>query len=574
MTRELRAVLLAAGSVLLLTAVAVWVLAANEAATEQARTDRALTSVTAGVEDEMRRLEDVGRDLAVTLTLVDDLDARSYEQLLEEMALDERYPALVGANLVERIPRDEVADHLAGRAGDGPAIELFDDPGEDPVRVVTLVHPDGANAPARGLVVDSQPISRDAHAAAEATGRASLSEAMPLVQLADGEPGAVLVVPVVEDDEVAANLSLVVSGPRFLREVAPAPDLVAVRLSESSPDGVEELAVSDGFDPEARLGTTTFVPAGEREWTVEAAALPGFGTPLLGRGSTLLAFGGALAAVLIGLLVRSTALRERRANELADERTRELSNLTDQLLSANTALADASRTKDEFLASVSHELRTPLTVISGFTESMQRFRPDDEDLGRYLQPIDRNVRRLDALVEDLLTLVSLDAGAATAFVEPIDLAALLRRAPVELAGIPVNDARIDVPDELWVDADRRHLERVLTNLLVNAKRHGAPPIEVTAERLGRDRVEVRIRDHGPGIPADERETVFERFGRGRDQDGTTGTGLGLTIVRDLLELGGGDVRYDDSHNGAGFVLRLPAVSTPGSATSTAAPGTS
>ncbi len=563
MTRDLRAVLLAAGSVLLLTVIAVWVLAANENASERARIDRALTSVTAGIEDEMRRLKDVGQDLAVALTLVDGLDAGSYEQLLDELALDERYPALMGANLVERIPRDDVADHLAGRAGDGPAIELFDDTGDDPVRVVTLVHPDGANAPTRGLVVDSQPIPRDAHGAAEASGRPALSEATSLMPLADGEPGAVLVVPVVDDGEVAANLALILSGPRFLAEVSPAPDLVAVRLSEPSPDGVQELAVSEGFDPDAHLGTTTFAPAGEREWTVEAAALPGFHTPLLGRGSTLLAFGGALAAALVALLVRSTTLRERRANELAAERTRELSLLTDQLLSANTALADASRTKDEFLASVSHELRTPLTVISGFTESMQRFRSDDEDLGRYLQPIDRNVRRLDALVEDLLTLVSLDAGAATAFVEPIDLAALLRRAPVELAGITASDVRFDVPDELWVDADRRHLERVLTNLLVNAKRHGAPPIEVAAEVVRGDRVEIRVRDHGPGIPADEIDAVFERFGRGRDQDGTTGTGLGLTIVRDLLELGGGDIRYDGSHGGAGFVLQLPTSNGPG-----------
>ena len=563
MTRDLRAVLLAAGSVLLLTAVAVWVLAANEAASEQARIDRALTSVTAGIDDEMRRLQDVGRDLAVALPLVDRLDAGTYEQLLDDMALGERYPALVGANLVERIPRDEVADHLAARAGDGQPIELFDDPGEDPVRVITLVHPDGTNAPARGLVVDSQPISRGAHEAAEATGHPALSEATPLVQLADGEPGAVLVVPVTDDGEVAANLSLVLSGPRFLAEVAPAPDLVAVRLSEPSSEGGQELAVSEGFDPDASIGTTTFAPAGEREWMIEASALPGFHTPLLGRGSTLLAFGGALAAALVALLVRSTTLRERRANELAAERTRELSLLTDQLLSANTALADASRTKDEFLASVSHELRTPLTVISGFTESMQRFRSDDEDLGRYLRPIDRNVRRLDALVEDLLTLVSLDAGAATAFVEPIDLTAVLRRAPVELAGIPASDVRLDVPDGLWVDADRRHLERVLTNLLVNAKRHGAPPIEVSAEALRGEKIEVRIRDHGPGIADDEVDAVFERFGRGRAQDGTTGTGLGLTIVRDLLELGGGDVRYDGSHGGAGFVLRLPAASAPG-----------
>ena len=275
------------------------------------------------------------------------------------------------------------------------------------------------------------------------------------------------------------------------------------------------------------------------------------------QGSTFVVVGALVAAAVIAALVRRLVVRERAASELVELRTAELSALNDQLASANRALAAAGRSKDEFLAAVSHELRTPLTVISGFVEALVRIRGDDPELERYLDPIARNVGRLHGLVTDLLTLVGIDGGALTPVTSAVDLGEALEAAPHELAGLADQLVVVRVPKGLFVEVDPAHFDRIVTNLLTNAVRHGAPPIEVTARDRGDGAAEVVVRDHGPGIPEDSVDEVFERFARGVQSASTPGTGLGLAIVRELIELNGGDVGYEPAEPGARFVIRLP-----------------
>lgn len=233
---------------------------------------------------------------------------------------------------------------------------------------------------------------------------------------------------------------------------------------------------------------------------------------------------------------------------------------------------DELRRRDAALAAVAHDLRAPLTVIGGFTEALRRTRPDDAEAQRLLDPIERNVRRLGALADDLLAAAGLDAGTLVAAPRTLELGPLLYAAPRELAGYDDTvEVRVEVPDGCVAWVDPGHLDRMLASLLVNARLHGRPPVEVTARRLGTDHVEIAVRDHGDGVAPADLDGLFARFQRGSGSAATPGMGLGLAIVRELATLAGGDVRHEDAAPGARLLLRLPVAPPPTAPPTTEAP---
>jgi two-component system sensor histidine kinase MtrB len=116
--------------------------------------------------------------------------------------------------------------------------------------------------------------------------------------------------------------------------------------------------------------------------------------------------------------------------------------------------------------------------------------------------------------------------------------------------------QLALPDELVAHVDPQHLDRIVANLVLNALRHGAPPIRVRAS--GDDtRVELTVADNGSGLHPADLERVFDRFARGRDAEQSTGTGLGLAVVRELAVANGGEITYRRCADGPCFVLTLP-----------------
>ncbi|MEU8801361.1 ATP-binding protein [Spirillospora sp. NPDC048819] len=207
-----------------------------------------------------------------------------------------------------------------------------------------------------------------------------------------------------------------------------------------------------------------------------------------------------------------------------------------------------------FVADVSHELRSPLTGLRAQLEVALEH-PEDEDWPAVARAALADADRLQAIVGDLLILAKLGAGVHVTR-ELIDLGELVRaevtrrdrRVPVELV----------VDDEIMVRVTPHQIVRLLTNLLDNAERHAASRIWVTATSAGRDAV-LEVRDDGAGIPPEDRERVFWRFHRlaeGRERD-LGGTGLGLTISRDIARAHGGTLIAADSDKGARLVLRIP-----------------
>jgi len=228
---------------------------------------------------------------------------------------------------------------------------------------------------------------------------------------------------------------------------------------------------------------------------------------------------------------------------------------------------EASRLKDEFLGTISHELRTPLNAILGWTALLRRRPEDPETRARAVDTIDRNARAQAHLVDDMLDVSRIVTGELAIRVGPIDFGAAVAGAVDALR--PAAQARhlgveVDVPPSVRpMRGDRARLQQVVWNLVSNAVKFtpAGGRVLVSARRQG-DAIELRVSDSGPGIPEDLLPHLFERFRQG-DSSPTRrhgGLGLGLAIVRHLVELHGGTVRAESPGDlgGATIVVRLPA----------------
>jgi signal transduction histidine kinase len=232
----------------------------------------------------------------------------------------------------------------------------------------------------------------------------------------------------------------------------------------------------------------------------------------------------------------------------------------------------ANRLKDEFLATVSHELRTPLNAILGWTRLLQTTRAG-VDVDKALTTIERNARAQAQIIEDLLDMSRIVSGRLRLDLQPVDLLQVVTSALAAVAPAAVA-RRIRIHSDLdpaagAIQGDPGRLEQVCWNLLTNAikftPRDG--DVTVTLERVD-SHVEIRIRDTGEGIAPDALPGIFERFKQG-DTSTTRrhgGLGLGLSIVRHLVEMHGGSVRARSDGPGLGstFTVALPirAVRTP------------
>ena len=213
--------------------------------------------------------------------------------------------------------------------------------------------------------------------------------------------------------------------------------------------------------------------------------------------------------------------------------------------------------KANFVAIASHELRTPAASVYGILKTLhERDGQLDEGVRKELLRVGVDQgERLRRLLEELLDLSRLDARGVTVEPRPLALASVL--------GEIVSDAvstgatvEIDVPGDLVVVADRHVLDRVVSNLLINAVRYGAEPIIVWAE-MADTQLRLTVEDSGEGVSEELRPRLFERFARTDSAD--VGSGLGLAIARAYAQAHGGELLYDPSESGARFELTIPQV---------------
>lgn len=218
------------------------------------------------------------------------------------------------------------------------------------------------------------------------------------------------------------------------------------------------------------------------------------------------------------------------------------------------AASELSVLQDELIANVSHELRTPLTGIVGYAHLL-----DESTLGaaetEAVSVIMAQAAELSRLVDDRMTAARLDAGMLsfdlreTSIVAETQEAASFLRLHGETVEVDCREASV------WVDPER--LRQVLRNLVVNAHHHGRPQIRIAGNLRG-DRYILQVVDHGPGVPAEIEERLFERFVHQGDTPRVTGSvGLGLAVVQELCQAMGASVSYRHIRGETHFIVSLP-----------------
>jgi signal transduction histidine kinase len=254
---------------------------------------------------------------------------------------------------------------------------------------------------------------------------------------------------------------------------------------------------------------------------------------------------------LVRRLARERNAR-RQAEGIAEETTSRLFSAGEELRSLNQAMRD-------FVAIAAHDLRSPLTSISGFASLLNSDWESftEEERRRYIGIIEGSADSLIRLAEDLLTVSRIEAGALDTNAQVIELDGAVREA-MQTFRDHASQISVRIDRDLRISADPTHVERILVNVLGNALKYGKAPIEIDAGACDAW-VEIRVRDHGDGVPEDFVPRLFGRFARAGTSSGATpGTGLGLAIVRGLAEANGGNVWYEKNEpHGSCFAVRLP-----------------
>lgn len=245
------------------------------------------------------------------------------------------------------------------------------------------------------------------------------------------------------------------------------------------------------------------------------------------------------------------------AGQLAS--TLEQSRLNDQLKEQNEQLRDLEKSRLEFIASISHELRTPLTAVVGFASELQdrvdNFSP--EEISQFVSVIAAQSNEVSGIVEDLLVITRAEAGFLGVNPGPVNIEFELEEVVASLPDErPAQTITLDIEDGVaWADALR--VRQIARNLLSNAVRYGGDRVEVTVSIDG-CQVLVTVVDDGDGIPEQDREMVFQAYGRSQLSESKPGSiGLGLTVSRYLAEAMNGSLHYKRVDDESRFSLLLP-----------------
>lgn len=242
----------------------------------------------------------------------------------------------------------------------------------------------------------------------------------------------------------------------------------------------------------------------------------------------------------------------------------EIRELADTINEMSTKISQNEKMQAEFISQLSHELRTPLTVINGWSETLLADDKMDEETRQGMKIIASEAKRLTGMVMELLDFTRMQDGRMTLTVEPTDIrsefedtvymySARLAQDGITLEYLESDD---DIPE---ISCDGKRLRQVFLNVLDNAAKHGGEGKRIEASMHFEDNnVVVRIRDFGPGIPEDELGLVKKKFYKGSSK--ARGTGIGLAVCEEIMELHGGTLTLENAQGGGTLVtITLPSV---------------
>ena len=260
----------------------------------------------------------------------------------------------------------------------------------------------------------------------------------------------------------------------------------------------------------------------------------------------------ASIGVALARLQSSKSLAE--SNRLLQKKNQDLDEL-------NERLRQSDLQKSEFVSMTSHELKVPLSSIIGFSQTLQMRQFPAEETEKYLKIIEKEGKRLNSIISDLLDLSRIEIGSSEMKKTWFDPGRLTQEVIDLLAATVQFEVKVEITDratELFADRDR--IKQVLLNLLSNAAKYGSndTPVRVSIRVVDGGWVEIGVHDNGPGIPEKDLPHLFQKFYRGQHERKKEGSGLGLAIAREIVKAHKGKIRVESIQGkGASFYFSLP-----------------
>lgn len=571
---------------LFITAAVTWGVARTTRDRDVSRFDEEVSATLARIRDRIGAYEatlEASRALFAASTEVTHADFRRF---VETFSVQRRYPGLQGIGFARWFTRAQLPALVdEERALGQQDFHVWpEDPPRDGYSAIVYLEPqDRRNRAAMGYDMFSDPARRDAMERSRDTGESASTVRVTLVQEIDEkkQAGFLIYLPVYSDSSAPKTLT---ERRAMLKGWVYAPfradDLFAGILGNGNPDlsfSVYDnprdsspshlLHVSAGPeeppDYSPAFSREEGVLVAGREWLITFRTRASFDA---GSNRNLVPWVAVIGMTVSGLLflLSRAQVRSHRAALLAraeaEAERKKIEALADDL-------TRAVRVRDEFLSVAGHELKTPLAALmlnlQGLLRHVERMGDVPAHVLERLSKSASQVKRLEALVNELLDVSRITSGRFSLHREPLDLVQLVRdtierhEAQFQRSGIGV---KFDAPPALKGVWDRTRLDQVLTNLISNAIKYGAgKPIEVKVTREG-DFASISVADHGIGISPEDRARIFGRFERAVSERNYGGLGLGLWISRQIVEGLGGRISCESEQGkGSTFTVVLPLV---------------
>ena len=548
------------GAFLVLTAIATKYVWENSQIAERARFQRSVQTAEEAVQSRVDTYVNVLQAASGLFAAAQDVTRDQFRAYVRSLELQRRHPGIQGIGISVRVPQGRMEDVVADmRLNEFPDFRVWPEtPARDEYHTIVLLEPmDDRNRAAIGFDMFTDMTRRQAMIRARDSGEPAASGRVTLVQEIDAakQPGFLIYVPVYTTPTIpptVAERRQALYG--FVYSPFRINDLFAGifgnRRSEVDyevfEDGQLLYRTGSGENRPARYTAEERLIVAGRDWRVRFTSQRP--ARVLSRRFALLTL---VSGLVISFLLFTLVLTLQRARAQAERTTAELQN--------------ASRAKDEFLATLSHELRTPMTAILGWSKLLGEDL-DDESRSAAIDAIQKSSAAQAQLIEDLLDVSRITANKMVIDHQPTELAAVVKAAvaAVAPAATPKGiDVSVETPeDPIMVSGDHARLQQIVWNLVSNAVKFTprGGKVNVTASRQDGEAV-ISVRDTGQGIEPDFLPYVFDRF-RQADSSTTrayTGLGLGLAIVRHLVEMHQGTVKAMSEGPGKGstFMVRMP-----------------
>lgn len=507
-----------------------------------------------------------------------------WKTFIDILQIEETLPGINGIGYIEHVLRSRESAYLKDISSRGvTGLSVHPRTQWSEILPITYIEPMAINKEAVGLDIGFEANRRSAAYQARDTGKATITKRILLVQDKEKSAGFLLLRPVYERRRPLNSVSQRraafrgwVYAPfiasRFMKGLTASQGTnLAITVYDGNSTNESELIYKnesgDDKSRTARYSVTKVLPMMGQQWTVSWHSTPEFERNVGTQEPKFVLIGGLALVLAFATLVMFYARREAYVRQEVKNKTQILVDKEREIVSALEVAEAATGAKSKFLANMSHEIRTPMNGVIGFTQLLDDGTLNDTQK-KYVGLISDSGSAMMTLLNDILDISKVDSGSMTITPEPFDVRLLLNNC-VKIFSPNAEEKHLTILVEVdkdlpqWVQVDGFRLRQIVMNLLANAIKFtetGYITISATFSELDKSELAITVADTGVGIAPDRQEAIFEPFIQEDDSTARKhgGSGLGLTISKQLVELMGGVISLD-SHVGRGskFTVKIP-----------------